>query len=148
MPDAIDLLKQDHREVEQLFGAFERDRQPSIAEEICAQLELHTIAEEQFVYPALRERVKSRTTRSRWVARSCRSAADQDDSTSAMISSAADRYASDARRPLGVSATMPARPSLGSAFRRTCPLAASSPTSRLTSGASRPVSRDSSEARP
>jgi hemerythrin superfamily protein len=57
MPDVIDLLKQDHRNVEQLFGAFERDRQPTIAEEICAQLELHTIAEEQFVYPALRERV-------------------------------------------------------------------------------------------
>ena len=57
MPDVIDLLKRDHREVEQLFGAFERDRQPSIAEEICAQLELHTTAEEHFVYPALRERV-------------------------------------------------------------------------------------------
>src|SRR5437763_15083823 len=57
MPDAIDLLKQDHREVEQLFGAFERDRQPSVAEEICAQLELHTTAEEHYVYPALRERV-------------------------------------------------------------------------------------------
>src|SRR2546421_12454128 len=57
MPDVIELLKHDHRKVEQLFGAFERDRQPSIAEEICAQLELHTTAEEQFVYPALRERV-------------------------------------------------------------------------------------------
>jgi len=34
MPDVVDLLKQDHREVERLFGAFERDRQPSLAEEI------------------------------------------------------------------------------------------------------------------
>lgn len=57
MPNVIDLLKRDHREVEQLFGAFERDPQPSIAEELCAQLELHTTAEEHFVYPALRERV-------------------------------------------------------------------------------------------
>ena len=57
MPDVVDLLKRDHREVEQLFGVFERDRQPSIAEEICAQLELHTAAEEHFVYPARRERV-------------------------------------------------------------------------------------------
>src|SRR5947208_11978886 len=57
MPDVIGLLKQGHRKVEQLFGAFERDRRPSIAEEICAQLELHTTAEEHFVYPALRERV-------------------------------------------------------------------------------------------
>jgi iron-sulfur cluster repair protein YtfE (RIC family) len=57
MPDVIELLKQDHREVEQLFGAFERDPQPSIAAEICAQLELHTTAEEHFVYPVLRERV-------------------------------------------------------------------------------------------
>jgi hemerythrin superfamily protein len=57
MPDVVDLLKRDHRDVEQLFGAFERDPQPSIADEICAQLELHTAAEEHFVYPALRERV-------------------------------------------------------------------------------------------
>src|SRR2546423_15601322 len=57
MPDVIELLKHDHRKVEQLFGVFERDRQTSIAEEICAQLELHTTAEEHFVYPALRERV-------------------------------------------------------------------------------------------
>jgi iron-sulfur cluster repair protein YtfE (RIC family) len=57
MPDVVDLLKRDHREVEHLFVAFERDPQPSVAEEICAQLELHTTAEEHFVYPALRERV-------------------------------------------------------------------------------------------
>jgi iron-sulfur cluster repair protein YtfE (RIC family) len=57
MPDVVDLLKHDHRDVEQLFGAFERDRQPSLAAEICAQLELHMTAEERFVYPALRERV-------------------------------------------------------------------------------------------
>jgi len=57
MPDVIDLLKRDHREIERLFGAFERDRQPAAAEGICAQVELHTTAEEQFVYPALRERV-------------------------------------------------------------------------------------------
>src|SRR5215216_6626394 len=90
---------------------------------------------------------KSRTTRSRYVARSCRSPADHDDNISAMISSAAARYASDARRPFAVSPTMPARPSVGSASRRTCPLSTSSATSRLMSGASRPVSLPTSEER-
>src|SRR5829696_1451415 len=90
---------------------------------------------------------KSRTTRSRYVARSCRSAADQEDNISAMSSSAAARYASDARRPFDVSPTMPARPSVGSAFRRTWPLSTRSPTSRLMSGASSPVSLPTSEER-
>jgi iron-sulfur cluster repair protein YtfE (RIC family) len=57
MPNVIDLLKQDHREVEGLFARFEGDQQLSIAEEICAELEVHTTAEERFVYPALREDV-------------------------------------------------------------------------------------------
>jgi Hemerythrin HHE cation binding domain len=57
MPNVIDLLKQDHREVEGLFATFESNRQSSIAAEICADLEAHTGAEERFVYPALGEGV-------------------------------------------------------------------------------------------
>lgn len=44
MPDVIDLLKRDHREVEQLFGAFERDPQPSLAEVVA---ELQKVIEHQ-----------------------------------------------------------------------------------------------------
>jgi iron-sulfur cluster repair protein YtfE (RIC family) len=57
MPSVIELLKQDHREVQQLFSKFETTQQVAIAEEICSELETHTAAEEQFVYPALREGV-------------------------------------------------------------------------------------------
>jgi iron-sulfur cluster repair protein YtfE (RIC family) len=57
MPNAIDLLKQDHREVEQLFSRFEASQDPAIAEKICSELEVHTAAEEELVYPVLREDV-------------------------------------------------------------------------------------------
>jgi iron-sulfur cluster repair protein YtfE (RIC family) len=57
MPSVIELLKQDHREVEQLFSKFETTQEAAVAEEICSELETHTAAEEQFVYPVLREGV-------------------------------------------------------------------------------------------
>jgi iron-sulfur cluster repair protein YtfE (RIC family) len=57
MPNVIELLKQDHREVEKLFTSFENDQQSSAAEKLCEELEVHTVAEERFVYPALREGV-------------------------------------------------------------------------------------------
>jgi iron-sulfur cluster repair protein YtfE (RIC family) len=57
MPSAIDLLKQDHREVEQLFSRFQSTQDPAVAEKICSELEVHTAAEEEFVYPVLREDV-------------------------------------------------------------------------------------------
>jgi iron-sulfur cluster repair protein YtfE (RIC family) len=59
MPNVIDLLKQNHREVAELFSDFERTRASSVVEQICAELEVHTAAEELFVYPALREDVSS-----------------------------------------------------------------------------------------
>jgi iron-sulfur cluster repair protein YtfE (RIC family) len=57
MPSVIELLKQDHRGVKDLFGKFNSTQEEAIAEEICNELEVHTAAEEQFVYPALREGV-------------------------------------------------------------------------------------------
>ena len=57
MPSAIDLLKQDHREVEELFSRFESTRDPAIVEKICSELEVHTAAEEELVYPVLRDDV-------------------------------------------------------------------------------------------
>jgi iron-sulfur cluster repair protein YtfE (RIC family) len=59
MPNVIDLLKRNHREVAELFSDFERTRASSVVEQICAELEVHTAAEELFVYPALREDVSS-----------------------------------------------------------------------------------------
>jgi len=57
MPSVIELLKQDHRGVEDLFGKFNTTQEEALAQEICDELEVHTAAEEQFVYPALRQGV-------------------------------------------------------------------------------------------
>lgn len=53
MPDAIEILTQDHREVENLFEQFEQSRNPSVAEEICTELTVHSAVEEKSVYPVL-----------------------------------------------------------------------------------------------
>jgi hemerythrin superfamily protein len=57
MPNVIELLKHDHREVEQLFSKFESSHDAAIVEKICSELEVHTAAEETLVYPVLREDV-------------------------------------------------------------------------------------------
>jgi iron-sulfur cluster repair protein YtfE (RIC family) len=57
MPNVIELLKHDHREVEQLFSKFESSQNAAIVEKICSELEAHTAAEEKLVYPVLREDV-------------------------------------------------------------------------------------------
>ena len=57
--DAIALLKADHREVEKLFGQFEKakdeDRKQALADKICLELKVHTQIEEEIFYPAGRE---------------------------------------------------------------------------------------------
>ena len=54
--DAIALLKADHRAVEELFEKFEKargdDRKQKLALEICKELTIHTILEEEIFYPA------------------------------------------------------------------------------------------------
>ena len=52
--DAIALLKADHRKVEKLFAEFEtaRSRKEAIAKEICTELTVHTMIEEEILYPA------------------------------------------------------------------------------------------------
>ena len=56
--NVLELLKDDHREVEQLFQSFEtsdgRSRQ-GIADEAIKAVEIHTKIEESLVYPAIRE---------------------------------------------------------------------------------------------
>lgn len=59
--DAIALLKADHRRVEQLFAAFESakgdGRKEKLAREICTELKIHTMLEEEIYYPALRGKI-------------------------------------------------------------------------------------------
>jgi hemerythrin superfamily protein len=59
--DAIALLKEDHRTVEELFAKFEKasgdDRKQSIAEEICLDLSVHAQIEEEIFYPACEGKV-------------------------------------------------------------------------------------------
>lgn len=60
--DAIALLKEDHRKVEELFASFEKasgeGRKRSIAEEICKELSIHTALEEEIFYPACKGSVE------------------------------------------------------------------------------------------
>ena len=59
--DAIALLKADHRKVEELFDKFEnatgKDRKQKIAEQICTELKVHSMIEEEIFYPALRGKI-------------------------------------------------------------------------------------------
>lgn len=60
--DAIALLKEDHRKVEDLFGQFGRargdDRKQKLAEQICTELIIHTMIEEEIFYPSLRGKIE------------------------------------------------------------------------------------------
>ena len=55
--DAIALLKADHRKVEDLFEKYEKSRskKADIAKQICMELTIHTMIEEEIFYPACRE---------------------------------------------------------------------------------------------
>ena len=54
--DAIALLKEDHRAVEKLFKEFEsargEGRKQKLAKQICLELTVHTMIEEEIFYPA------------------------------------------------------------------------------------------------
>jgi hypothetical protein len=61
-PDAVALLKADHRKVEGLFEKFEsakgEDMKKALAEEICMELTVHTKIEEDIFYPACEDAVE------------------------------------------------------------------------------------------
>lgn len=62
--DAIALLKADHRTVEDLFEKFEKarsDRKLPIAQQICNELKIHTMIEEEIFYPALKGKIEEDT---------------------------------------------------------------------------------------
>ena len=59
--DAVALLKQDHRDVEILFSKYEKargdNRKEALAEEICRDLTIHAMIEEEIFYPACEGKV-------------------------------------------------------------------------------------------
>ncbi len=60
--DAVALLKDDHRKVEELFASFEKasgdGRKQSLAEQICMELSVHATIEEEIFYPACEGKVE------------------------------------------------------------------------------------------
>jgi hypothetical protein len=60
--DAIALLKNDHREVEDLFAKFEKasgaDKKWALAQQICNELKIHSMIEEEIFYPALQGKIE------------------------------------------------------------------------------------------
>jgi hemerythrin superfamily protein len=59
--DAIEMLKADHRRVEQLFAKYEQARRRAekskLAQQVCLELTIHAQLEEEIFYPACREHV-------------------------------------------------------------------------------------------
>jgi hemerythrin superfamily protein len=53
MPDPIDILMEDHREVEELFAQYQQSQDPAVVQQICTELTVHAAAEEKVLYPAL-----------------------------------------------------------------------------------------------
>jgi hemerythrin superfamily protein len=64
VPDAIVLLKNDHKEVEKLFKQFEKlgDRaftsKRKVVDQIIEELSVHAAIEEQYFYPAVRDKAE------------------------------------------------------------------------------------------
>jgi hypothetical protein len=63
--DAIALLTEDHRKVQALFKQFEslkesegkRDDKAALVQQICTELTLHALVEEEIFYPAVRKAI-------------------------------------------------------------------------------------------
>ena len=64
-PDAIALLKADHRKVEELFEDFEKAtgsaKKAALVRKICTELTVHTMIEEDIFYPACRGKIEEDT---------------------------------------------------------------------------------------
>jgi hypothetical protein len=60
--DAIAMLKADHRLVEELFEKFENTNgkatKQRLADQICLELKVHTVIEEEIFYPACRGKIE------------------------------------------------------------------------------------------
>ena len=60
-PDATHLLAEDHRKVEGLFAQYDKasgdGRKEQLARQICTELKIHSMIEEEIFYPALRGKI-------------------------------------------------------------------------------------------
>ncbi len=69
--DALKLLTEDHRKVEQLFEQFEKasgeGRKEKIARQICTELKIHSMIEEEIFYPALEGKVEEEDLKEAYV---------------------------------------------------------------------------------
>ena len=69
--DAVALLKQDHRTVEELFAKFEGasgdGRKEKIARQICLELSVHAKIEEEIFYPACEGKVEDELLKEAYV---------------------------------------------------------------------------------
>jgi len=63
-PDAIALLRADHKKVSGLFDAYEKARstakKSALAAEICTELTVHAQIEEEIFYPAVKRALKDK----------------------------------------------------------------------------------------
>ena len=64
-PDAVALLKADHRKVEDLFEKYEKAKSDSVkkslVEQICTELTVHATIEEEIFYPACTGQIEEDT---------------------------------------------------------------------------------------
>ncbi len=62
MPNATQLLRQDHTKVKGLFNKFDQakgaDAQRRVAEQVMSELEVHTKIEEEIFYPAVKKAIE------------------------------------------------------------------------------------------
>ena len=69
--DAVALLKEDHRTVEELFAQFEKasgdGRKQKLATEICTELSIHAQIEEEIFYPACEGKVEEELLKEAYV---------------------------------------------------------------------------------
>lgn len=69
--DAVTLLKTDHRKVEGLFESFQKaraaDRKERLVRQICTELTIHTMIEEEIFYPACVGEIEDDTIGERYV---------------------------------------------------------------------------------
>ena len=69
--DAIALLKEDHRTVEELFAQFEKasgdGRKQKLAQQICLELSVHATIEEEIFYPACEGKVEEELLKEAYV---------------------------------------------------------------------------------
>ena len=69
--DAIALLESDHRTVEELFEQYEKaasaKKKGDIAHQICTELKIHTLIEEEIFYPAFESKIEADTLEEAYV---------------------------------------------------------------------------------